>query len=394
MNLLDFDIWSFLLIIGVGQGIFLCVALFFKKPKSASLKILLSLLIILTANLAEFLLLSSKYYVFVPHLIRTTHPLLFLIGPLFYFFIKSHLEPKFRFNNIQLIHLVPFFIGFAYLAPWFFESSDYKLNAFNELLKGEIKGVSLKGILYPLTHISITLAYTVNGFKLIRKFINSNQSSSLLPNNRLRFLLLFNKFFLAYWVTQLIGLMAITIAQYYVLYIDYALALINSFFIQILSVQFLLRPDFLEKSKWNKKYDGSSLSKGAHQSLLEKINNLIVNKEKYLDSQLTLQKFSDVLGINKNYISQVINQEFDCGFNDYINSFRIKKAQNLLRNPDYDWMKLLAIALESGFNNKTSFNRVFKKKVGKNPSDYRKSAHALRRKQDTIDKLYLDNSNS
>ncbi len=379
MGFLDFDIWSFLLIVGVGQGIVLCLVLLGKSSSSLSAKILWVLLFILTANLTEYLLLNSRYYTYVIHMMRITHPFLFLIGPLFYLFIRSQLDAEFKFSRLSILHLVPFAFALVYIFPWLSSSADFKVFVYERSLRAQPVGIGLRGFLYPFVHIIQTLSYVIAAFVALKK-LGSTQSITTFSTKKLRFLLQFNKTFITYWLLQLVGLFGIVFFQYYVLYIDYGLALLNSLFIQVLTFTILLKPSILSESKIAKKYQHSSLSKEAHKDLLEKVIYSIKEDELFLDSDLTLQKFSDQLDVNKNYISQVINQEFGCGFNEYINSFRIEKAQELLNDPMKDDLKLLGIAFEAGFNNKTSFTRVFKKKTGQSPSDYRQGLKTTEQK--------------
>jgi AraC-like DNA-binding protein len=67
----------------------------------------------------------------------------------------------------------------------------------------------------------------------------------------------------------------------------------------------------------------------------------------------------------------VINQRFHKNFNDFINDYRIEEAKKMLGHKKTRDYKLLTIAYEVGFNSKTTFNVVFKKKVGMTPSQYR-----------------------
>jgi AraC-like DNA-binding protein len=70
----------------------------------------------------------------------------------------------------------------------------------------------------------------------------------------------------------------------------------------------------------------------------------------------------------------LINTAFQSNFFDFINTYRIEAAKKILEDPDKaDW-KILAIAYETGYNNKATFNRVFKKYTGYTPSAYR-AAH-------------------
>ncbi len=56
---------------------------------------------------------------------------------------------------------------------------------------------------------------------------------------------------------------------------------------------------------------------------------------------------------------------------EYINSLRIKKACDMLRDDD---QKVLSIALATGFNDLSNFNRLFKRSVGMTPAEYRRQA--------------------
>jgi AraC-like DNA-binding protein len=57
-------------------------------------------------------------------------------------------------------------------------------------------------------------------------------------------------------------------------------------------------------------------------------------------------------------------------FNDYINSFRIEEIKKRFENGETEDFTVLGIALDSGFNSKTTFNRAFKKYTGSTPQFY------------------------
>jgi AraC-like DNA-binding protein len=73
---------------------------------------------------------------------------------------------------------------------------------------------------------------------------------------------------------------------------------------------------------------------------------------------------------NPHYVSQVINQDLDTNFYDLVNRHRIRAAQlELLRHPD---RPVLEIALQVGFNSKSTFNAAFRQHAGMTPSDFRR----------------------
>jgi AraC-like DNA-binding protein len=85
---------------------------------------------------------------------------------------------------------------------------------------------------------------------------------------------------------------------------------------------------------------------------------------------LSLDSLARVLATNPWTLSRAINVGSKKNFNDYVNSFRVQAFKDeLARAPESG---LLELALECGFNSKTSFNRCFKKLEGQSPSQYRR----------------------
>ncbi|HEX8507607.1 MAG TPA: helix-turn-helix domain-containing protein, partial [Hymenobacter sp.] len=69
-------------------------------------------------------------------------------------------------------------------------------------------------------------------------------------------------------------------------------------------------------------------------------------------------------------ISFTVNAGFGRSFNDLVNGYRVAEVQRRLAAPDARRFTLLGIAFESGFNSKTTFNRIFKQVTGVAPRDY------------------------
>ena len=59
-------------------------------------------------------------------------------------------------------------------------------------------------------------------------------------------------------------------------------------------------------------------------------------------------------------------------FFDFINSYRIDDATEILADLDNNKVTVLEIMFEVGFNSKSSFNTAFKKHTGFTPTTYRK----------------------
>lgn len=103
------------------------------------------------------------------------------------------------------------------------------------------------------------------------------------------------------------------------------------------------------------------------------IDNLIRERQYYLDTALTLQKLASHLGTNRQYLSNFINREKQKTFYEYINDFRVEAAKCLLDGCNNEQGRSMEdIATMSGFNSYATFLRQFVKKYGESPSQYLK----------------------
>ena len=93
----------------------------------------------------------------------------------------------------------------------------------------------------------------------------------------------------------------------------------------------------------------------------------------YQDPHLGLDSVAKKLKISSNYLSQLVNKLTGKNFADYINTFRVEDAKAKLRDHNFINYTIIGIALESGFNSKSTFYSAFKKLTGISPSDYRKN---------------------
>ena len=101
------------------------------------------------------------------------------------------------------------------------------------------------------------------------------------------------------------------------------------------------------------------------------LESVIVENRYYQDNTLTLQKLAQLLGTNRQYLSNYINQEKHVSFYDYINDFRLEEAKRLLESKDEgNKHSVEEISLMSGFNSYITFLRSFKKKYGQTPLQY------------------------
>ncbi|MFD0796789.1 helix-turn-helix domain-containing protein [Maribacter chungangensis] len=118
------------------------------------------------------------------------------------------------------------------------------------------------------------------------------------------------------------------------------------------------------------KYKNSGLTKDMLFSLKEQLVKAMKEDKLFLDHKLTLQTLAETLNTDRYSLSQVINQEFHKNFYEFINDYRINESVRIIkRNPDRVHL-VVDLIYESGFNNKVSFYRAFKKRKGMTPAKY------------------------
>ncbi len=92
----------------------------------------------------------------------------------------------------------------------------------------------------------------------------------------------------------------------------------------------------------------------------------------YLKQNLNIEEFAKQVGIHYREVSAIINKHFDTNFFEFVNSYRVAKAKQLLVDPKFADTTILDILMESGFNSKSAFHRFFKRYTGMSAADYRK----------------------
>jgi len=92
-------------------------------------------------------------------------------------------------------------------------------------------------------------------------------------------------------------------------------------------------------------------------------------KEHYRESNIDIGALAELLNLNKDYFSSRFKKETGLGFVDYVNELRIRSARELLRTT---CLKSYEVAYQVGFKDEKYFARVFKKKTGIRPADYKR----------------------
>jgi len=105
------------------------------------------------------------------------------------------------------------------------------------------------------------------------------------------------------------------------------------------------------------------------ESLILQLQKLMDEDQLYLNPEVTLTGLARKMGLGGHQLSELLNSHVKQNFCTYINVYRIQHAQRLLLSDSE--RSILEIAMDCGFNSKSSFNRAFRLIVGLAPREWR-----------------------
>ena len=107
----------------------------------------------------------------------------------------------------------------------------------------------------------------------------------------------------------------------------------------------------------------------ADEDLHSRLIDLMDRRQFFRNKDASLSTVAAELGTNVTYISAVVNGTTGQSFPYFLNGYRIRYAQNLMKeHPD---KPLQEVAEESGFPNDTTFLRNFKARTGLTPTQWK-----------------------
>lgn len=363
-------------IIGIAITFFLTLILITKNEKSSADRILIGWFCVILTHLVLFYSKSSNEYVRFPYILGLEIPLPFLHGPFLFLYTLALTKRNILFRNL-FFHFVPYTIAFISIIPFLLLEQEEKIavyqnegQGYETLLDVILLGIILSGI-----------TYTILSFRALKKYkkrvmdnLSYIEKINLQWLHRLIIGLSFIWVLVSFADDEVIFLSLIL----FVLYIGYY----GIKQVGVFSNQQPLESSGLLESKEetkiltvplnNIKYENSSLSENQLHDIHKRLLHLIKEKKLYQIPELNLAMVSEELGVHPNTLSQVINTVEQKNFFDYINTLRVEEFKERISKPANQKYTLLSLALECGFNSKTSFNRNFKKNTGKSPSEYLK----------------------
>jgi AraC-like DNA-binding protein len=359
------------IIAGIAVSVFFIVFILSKKNLKSP-DFLLILINLLMIGFLALNLLVSEYITAIRFYIQTLLP--FLLFPVFFLFALETLQIK---RNVWWLFLfMPFVITAIYIGADLFLLHDYQQSELYGLFNSPPPAYH---ILYKGNQLFFILAL----IWLIRKLSDYKQQLkndySYFDPISLQWLSRFSRIYLGITILSLFlflfsnfGIFSFDIrTAYSIVSICTVLAI---FYLSFHGIRQYSVNEYGSVKHYDakEKYKASSLTQENQQSIYNRLLALFEDPSVYCESKLQLSDVASRLSVSTHTLSQTLNSLADKPFYDFVNSYRVRHLQKLLKDPTQKQFTILSLGFESGFNSKASLNRVFKEQTGQSPSEYQK----------------------
>lgn len=339
--------------IGVFHGILLSLYLFFfARYKSLSKVLLGALILALSIRLGKSILLYFD---------RSTHKAILqvglsaclFIGPLLFFYLRTVLRGLTQMPR----HWKQLLIGMAVLIVIVGAVRPYHLYP-------DFWNTYVVQSIYSIWFLSVLLCGIMTGPILVTFF---TKPSHLIPIEKwLLGIYLGNVIIAASYFMAFFGFSAL----YYI-----SGPMVFTLFLYLLVFGYFNRRWFdIEEKPRISKYSNRKIPSAQVQVLTERLRMLMQDDQVFKQPNLKLRDLAELMGMTSHQLSQLLNDNLERSFKDYINQHRIAAACEMIQNDQR--LSLEGIGYEVGFRSKSTFFTTFKKQISMTPAQYKSSSLA------------------
>ena len=351
------------------HSFFLAIVLLGRAAKNRGLGWLGLVVFTIGFWLLNYLFYLSSFINSNPHLLGVFVPILYIMGPAYYFFVLRSTHKSHRFRWFDLFHLVvPLYVLWEWWPVYFHWTVADKLMIIEQAQS--FRDPTFWQILMANRRSIVVLAYVIAAYIKLRQ-INWMENGPWRTVRWLRNFSLIFGFMLVLFVLVPYGLSKLDWDNTMIielLFIILLTILVHGLGYSILSRD-ALYGTISSVAVFNK-YHTSPLT---HVDVMARKNTVLEYMERrkpWLNPQFSIKDLADDLDIPKHHMSQILNEGLQRNFYDLVSWYRINAIKKRLREDDIQVYSILGIAKDCGFRSKSSFNRAFKKIVGMTPSEW------------------------
>ncbi len=371
---------SIIFVIGVVQAFFIEFILLNKKNKTLADKVLAVWMFFIGLHLFLFYLDYEGFLMHLPHVIGILLPLPLIHGPFLLIYINHLIDARQQFDRSEFLHFLPILICYLIMIPQFLMPVK-ELNAHIDLIETGGHTPFYLQILGTMTMLTgmVYIPWSLLRLRNHKKSLGENFSyKESIDLQWLRNLVIgMGIIWVAVIGTNVVFMYFEGEATYgeTIIFSTVTLFVFLIGYFGIRQGRIFADPatgTILQENEEPKKYGKSSLKEGKAQQYLTALQQLMEQDKPHLEPKITLAQLARRLGITANNLSQVINEQLEQNFFDFINEYRVEEFKARLMADKEKKITLLGHALDSGFSSKSSFNEVFKKVTGQTPSAFQR----------------------
>lgn len=305
----------------------------------------------------------------------------FLIGPVVYFYLKSLLDNRFKIGKKEFVHFIPS-IAYLFYSLVIFVTDKLILEEFYFYADGRDKDLAncyqVTGLLSMAFYLMLSLRVYFAYRKMV--FETTSYAESILYRWIRNFIIAFLSLLLLRVLLFILNPDWGEFGNQFWYYLCFAMVI---FYISLNGYSHIVKQSILQnyliaqthdEEDETRKVDAPEIQPAANIPNIEEwkfnLDKVIQEHLLYQNPKLTLAQVAEKMDSTPKMISTIVNSGHGMNFNDYINRFRVDAVKQLIKSGRLESLTLLAIALESGFNSKATFNRAFKKHDGMTPKNY------------------------
>lgn len=324
-------------------------------------------------------------------------PVLYLQGPMLYFYVSGTLKDKFEFEWKKLLHFIPFLIAFVSVFDYYFKPWDFKIALANKIIASPIviytianfhignqfinlpaRTISL--IIYGLISIALLLKYTLNNKIYKTQTLIQSKTITWLYFITINIVISGISYFLM--IYKFMNERMHTRAQINEMSMNY----ISAFSFFLIPISILIFPSvlyglpivdrgkigmFISKSKSKRKLEQSIKVENLEmEELTEAMQNYLKTEKPFVDPKFSLDDLAKQLDVPKHHLYYCLNSILNIKFITLRTQMRVEYAKELLLNGNLESVSMEGIWTKTGFSSRTNFFVTFKEVTGFTPLEF------------------------
>jgi AraC-like DNA-binding protein len=326
-------------------------------------------------------------------------PILYLQGPMLYFYVSGTLKDRFEFGWKKLVHFLPSLIAFISVFDYYFKPWSFKIALANKI-------ITSPNVIYTIANFHIgnqfinlpartvsLIVYGLFSFVLLIKYTIRNKTyktQTLFQSKTITWLYFITINVVISGISYLLMIIKFmnermhTRAQINEMSMNY----ISAFSFFLIPISILILPSvlyglpILDKTKIKIHVPKNNILKKSKLNPTEKeennemkaltivMQNYLKTEKPFVDPKFSLDDLAKQLDVPKHHLYYCLNSVLDMKFTTLRTQIRVEYAKELLLSGSLETVSMEGIWPKTGFSSRTNFFVTFKEVTGHTPIEY------------------------